>query len=403
MSSIIRRLMDRLYPSGNGSQITITILGLDYTGKTTLLYLLKLGEIVQTIPSIGFNVETFDVPTSSGKPFRITGWDVGTGCGKRLYGLLHHYINNSKALVWMVDASDSERVSESVEALGEILVSASRASDNIDGGKKERPILILANKSDRPNAMSLDYIRIAFSKITSGKITSVFKTSLTENTIVGTGLPEAFGWLQLVIEIADSGKDTSLMKNLSETEAPNPRSPSMLANKIESWLTRIETDSPPDKFLEQFHSFTLPEWDHYTHIRIAYVILTKYGRKEGKDLIFKGLEKYISVSPQTKGRSFHVTMTYFWIQIVHFGIRNMPPLTPDNPSTSPESTQITSDDFSRFILINPYVADGNLWLDYYTKENMMSPKAKGEMVLPDKKPLPNLVIRDAITTFGASG
>lgn len=28
------------------------------TGKTTILYKLKLGEIVTTIPTIGFNVET---------------------------------------------------------------------------------------------------------------------------------------------------------------------------------------------------------------------------------------------------------------------------------------------------------------------------------------------------------
>ena len=30
------------------------------TGKTTILYKLKLGEIVTTIPTIGFNVETVE-------------------------------------------------------------------------------------------------------------------------------------------------------------------------------------------------------------------------------------------------------------------------------------------------------------------------------------------------------
>ena len=33
------------------------MLGLDKSGKTTILYKLKLGEIVKTIPTIGFNVE----------------------------------------------------------------------------------------------------------------------------------------------------------------------------------------------------------------------------------------------------------------------------------------------------------------------------------------------------------
>lgn len=33
------------------------IIGLDASGKTTALYKLKLGEVVRTIPTIGFNVE----------------------------------------------------------------------------------------------------------------------------------------------------------------------------------------------------------------------------------------------------------------------------------------------------------------------------------------------------------
>ena len=122
-------------------------------------------------------------------------------------------------------------------------------------------------------------------------------------------------------------------------------------------------------------------------------------------MIFKGLEQYIAVSPLTKGRSFHFTMTYFWIQIVHFGIRNMPPATSSNAETTsispPSEPNLPSpDDFAQFLLINPYVVDGNLWSDYYTKDVLMSLKAKGQMVLPDKKPLPNLVVRDAINTFG---
>ncbi|KAF0925086.1 hypothetical protein E2562_015377 [Oryza meyeriana var. granulata] len=38
----------------------ILMVGLDATGKTTILYKLKLGEIVTTIPTIGFNVETVE-------------------------------------------------------------------------------------------------------------------------------------------------------------------------------------------------------------------------------------------------------------------------------------------------------------------------------------------------------
>jgi GTPase SAR1 family protein len=38
----------------------VIMLGLDAAGKTTVLYKLKLGEHVTTIPTIGFNVETIE-------------------------------------------------------------------------------------------------------------------------------------------------------------------------------------------------------------------------------------------------------------------------------------------------------------------------------------------------------
>ena len=46
------------------------------------------------------------------------------------------------------------------------------------------------------------------------------------------------------------------------------------------------------------------------------------------------------------------------------------------------------------------LADASLWTDYYSKEVLMSAEAKAGMVLPDKKALPSLVVRDAITSFG---
>jgi ADP-ribosylation factor protein 1 len=54
MGSFFSSLFD-----GFGSRdMRILMIGLDAAGKTTVLYKLKLGEIVTTIPTIGFNVET---------------------------------------------------------------------------------------------------------------------------------------------------------------------------------------------------------------------------------------------------------------------------------------------------------------------------------------------------------
>ena len=46
-----------------------SLLGLDAAGKTTVLYKLQLGDVVTTIPTIGFNVESL-----SYKNLKMTLW-----------------------------------------------------------------------------------------------------------------------------------------------------------------------------------------------------------------------------------------------------------------------------------------------------------------------------------------
>ncbi len=41
-------------------EMKILLVGLDAAGKTTVLYKLKLGDVVNTSPTIGFNVETVE-------------------------------------------------------------------------------------------------------------------------------------------------------------------------------------------------------------------------------------------------------------------------------------------------------------------------------------------------------
>jgi small GTP-binding protein len=57
----------------------ILVFGNDACGKTTLLYRLKLNDLVSAIPTIGFNVETIEH-----KKTGYTFWDVG---GKSLSDL----------------------------------------------------------------------------------------------------------------------------------------------------------------------------------------------------------------------------------------------------------------------------------------------------------------------------
>lgn len=65
------------------------MVGLDAAGKTTILYKLKLGEIVTTIPTIGFNVETVEY-----KNISFTVWDVGGQ--DKIRPLWRHYFQNTQ-------------------------------------------------------------------------------------------------------------------------------------------------------------------------------------------------------------------------------------------------------------------------------------------------------------------
>jgi len=69
MGLAITKLFDRFFGK---KDMRILMLGLDAAGKTTILYKLKLGEVVSSVPTIGFNVETVEY-----KNIKFTVWDVG--------------------------------------------------------------------------------------------------------------------------------------------------------------------------------------------------------------------------------------------------------------------------------------------------------------------------------------
>jgi len=50
-------MIDALSNISKDKETRILMLGLDGAGKTTILYKLKLGENISTVPTIGFNVE----------------------------------------------------------------------------------------------------------------------------------------------------------------------------------------------------------------------------------------------------------------------------------------------------------------------------------------------------------
>jgi len=117
--------------------VRILMVGLDAAGKTTILYKLKLGEIVTTIPTIGFNVETVEY-----KNISFTVWDVGGQ--DKIRPLWRHYYQNTQGVIFVVDSNDRDRVGEARDELHRML-----NEDEL----RESILLVFANKQDLPNAM----------------------------------------------------------------------------------------------------------------------------------------------------------------------------------------------------------------------------------------------------------
>mgnify|MGYP000604319942 FL=1 len=157
-------------------EMRILMVGLDAAGKTTILYKLKLGEVVNTIPTIGFNVETVEYKNIS---FNV--WDVGGQDKIRL--LWRHYYTNTQGLIYVVDSNDRERIEENREELHKML-----AEEEL----REAVLLVFANKQDLPGALTCPEITDKL-----GLHTIRGRTWFIQSTcaVRGDGLYEGLDWL----------------------------------------------------------------------------------------------------------------------------------------------------------------------------------------------------------------
>mmetsp|Transcript_18676 Transcript_18676/g.27817 ORF Transcript_18676/g.27817 Transcript_18676/m.27817 type:complete len:181 (+) Transcript_18676:22-564(+) len=154
----------------------ILIIGLDGCGKTTILYKLKLGEVVTTQPTDGFNVESVQH-----KQVEIVSFDLGSE--EQQPDLWKHYFAGTRGLIYVVDSNDHNQIKKAAEELDNFL-----KEDEL----KNCTLLVLANKQDLPDVISLDEIRkqLRLDDI-SNREWYIQATSATN----GEGLMEGLDWM----------------------------------------------------------------------------------------------------------------------------------------------------------------------------------------------------------------
>ncbi|GMT20257.1 hypothetical protein PFISCL1PPCAC_11554, partial [Pristionchus fissidentatus] len=156
----------------------IVVVGLDNAGKSTILNALRNEEtrVSQVVPTVGMTVTQF-----TGTGVNFSAFDM-SGQGK-YRGLWDSYYSKAEGIMFVVDSTDKLRMSVARDELWMII-------DHKDCRKV--PILIMANKSDKPEAMTLDEVSLHLGMC----IAEFGRISITLNSpLSGNGIPQSLEWL----------------------------------------------------------------------------------------------------------------------------------------------------------------------------------------------------------------
>ncbi|KII68323.1 ADP-ribosylation factor-like protein 2 [Thelohanellus kitauei] len=122
--------------------LRILILGLDSAGKTSIIKSIKGESISDCHPTIGFHIHTLEH-----MGYVVHYWDVGGQ--KNLRCFWRNYFEETDGIIWVVDASDEDRLKLCKEEL-DILLN----DEKLIGAT----LLILANKQDLPQCLNKQQI-----------------------------------------------------------------------------------------------------------------------------------------------------------------------------------------------------------------------------------------------------
>ncbi|KAL2367997.1 hypothetical protein RJ035_003950 [Blastomyces gilchristii] len=170
-------------------------------------------------------------------------------------------------------------------------------------------------------------------------------------------------------------------------ESQQPTTPNHEKNKAISvqYQTRLNTTTP--EILKRFAFATLKAMK-LTNRRRAAVINETMPVLQSQ--IIRLRAAFLTTpSPSRSANStinidpYSVTQAYFWIQMLHAAIESVP------ASSGLDIRNITFESFR--VLFPELLAEDDIWKQYYTEERWTSIKGRTCTVLPDLKPLPNVL------------
>src|SRR5436190_4665817 len=133
----------------------------------------------------------------------------------------------------------------------------------------------------------------------------------------------------------------------------------------------MTNSSPDEAFLRAFEDCTLPfaEWRHRAHLKVAYLYLRELPFGEALTKVRKNIQRYNAATntPEALERGYHETITVSWMRLVHFALGERGPAAGADEFVEREAQFLPKDGLLKF----------------YSREHLISWRAKSEFVEPD--------------------
>ncbi|CAO2637009.1 ADP-ribosylation factor-like protein 8A, partial [Lemmus lemmus] len=138
MIALFNKLLDWFKALFWKEEMELTLVGLQYSGKTTFVNVIASGQFNEDmIPTVGFNMRKI---TKGNVTIKL--WDIGGQ--PRFRSMWERYCRGVSAIVYMVDAADQEKIEASKNELHNLL-----DKPQLQG----IPVLVLGNKRDLAGAL----------------------------------------------------------------------------------------------------------------------------------------------------------------------------------------------------------------------------------------------------------